>query len=79
MHDPASILQSAKQNILRQFLLDAVLVKSLHGSCTHLFVIAVLGEPFPRLFRDIQAAKYHPYPEKEQHLFRGEYLLNAED
>lgn len=31
-----------------------------------------------RLLRDVQAAKYHPYPEKEQHLFRGEYLLRGD-
>jgi alkylation response protein AidB-like acyl-CoA dehydrogenase len=28
-----------------------------------------------RLFRDVQAAKYHPLPEKDQQLFSGEYLL----
>ena len=28
-----------------------------------------------RLFRDVQAAKFHPLPEKEQHLFSGSYLL----
>lgn len=28
-----------------------------------------------RLFRDVQAAKYHPLPEKEQQQFLGEYLL----
>lgn len=31
-----------------------------------------------RLFRDVQAAKYHPYPEKEQHQFRGDFLLRPE-
>ena len=28
-----------------------------------------------RLFRDIQAARYHPLPENEQVKFSGEYLL----
>ena len=28
-----------------------------------------------RLFRDVQAAKYHPLQEKDQHQFTGEYLL----
>lgn len=28
-----------------------------------------------RLFRDMQAAKYHPLPEKEQQPFLGEYVL----
>ena len=28
-----------------------------------------------RLFRDVQAAKYHPLPERDQHRFLGEYLL----
>lgn len=32
-----------------------------------------------RLFRDVQAAKYHPYPEMEQHAFRGDFLLRSED
>ncbi len=32
-----------------------------------------------KLFRDVQAAKYHPYPEKEQHTFRGEYLLRSKE
>jgi hypothetical protein len=27
------------------------------------------------LFRDIQAARYHPLPENEQSRFSGEYLL----
>lgn len=30
-----------------------------------------------RLFRDLQAARYHPLPEKEQHQFTGEYILAA--
>ena len=30
---------------------------------------------FERLFRDIQAARYHPLPENEQVKFSGEYLL----
>lgn len=30
-----------------------------------------------RLFRDVQAAKYHPLPEKEQWAFSGEYLLDT--
>lgn len=29
-----------------------------------------------KLFRDVQAAKYHPLPEKEQLLYSGEFLLN---
>lgn len=29
-----------------------------------------------RLFRDVQAAHFHPLPEKEQQLFSGEFLLN---
>ena len=28
-----------------------------------------------RLFRDVQAARYHPLPESEQVKFSGEYLL----
>lgn len=28
-----------------------------------------------RLFRDVQAARYHPLPEKQQQQFLGEYLL----
>lgn len=28
-----------------------------------------------KLFRDVQASKYHPMPEKDQYIFRGEYLL----
>lgn len=31
-----------------------------------------------RLFRDVQAAKYHPYTEREQHQFRGDFLLRPE-
>jgi alkylation response protein AidB-like acyl-CoA dehydrogenase len=30
-----------------------------------------------KLFRDVQAAKYHPYPEKEQQAYRGAYLLRS--
>lgn len=30
-----------------------------------------------QLFRDIQAAHYHPLPEKEQQLFCGEFILNG--
>ena len=29
-----------------------------------------------RLFRDVQAAKYHPLPEKEQQVFTGKYILS---
>ena len=31
--------------------------------------------PLERLFRDVQAAHYHPLQEKDQHLFSGEFLL----
>jgi acyl-CoA dehydrogenase len=30
-----------------------------------------------KLFRDVQAAKHHPLPEKEQLLYSGEYLLKG--
>ena len=30
-----------------------------------------------RLFRDVQAANYHPLPEKEQQFFTGEFLLQS--
>jgi alkylation response protein AidB-like acyl-CoA dehydrogenase len=30
-----------------------------------------------RLFRDVQAAKYHPLPEPEQQRFLGEYVIGA--
>jgi hypothetical protein len=36
------------------------------------------GEPgfgLERLFRDVQAARYHPLPESDQVKFSGEYLL----
>jgi alkylation response protein AidB-like acyl-CoA dehydrogenase len=33
------------------------------------------GFGLERLFRDIQAARYHPLPENEQVKFSGEYLL----
>lgn len=29
-----------------------------------------------RLFRDVQAANYHPLSEKEQHLFSSKFILN---
>ena len=32
-----------------------------------------------RLFRDVQASKYHPLQEKDQLLFSGEYILRAEE
>ncbi|MBT6144062.1 MAG: acyl-CoA/acyl-ACP dehydrogenase [Gemmatimonadetes bacterium] len=31
-----------------------------------------------RLFRDVQAAKYHPLQEKDQHQFTGEYILQGQ-
>jgi hypothetical protein len=31
-----------------------------------------------RLFRDVQAAKYHPLQEKDQLQFTGEYILSLE-
>ena len=33
------------------------------------------GFGLERLFRDVQAARYHPLPEAEQVKFSGEYLL----
>ncbi|MEO6164235.1 MAG: acyl-CoA dehydrogenase family protein [Candidatus Binatia bacterium] len=33
------------------------------------------GFGLERLFRDVQAARYHPLPESEQVKFSGEYLL----
>ncbi len=30
-----------------------------------------------RLFRDVQAAQYHPLQEKDQQLFSGEFILNG--
>ena len=33
------------------------------------------GYGLERLFRDVQAAHYHPLQEKDQHLFSGEFLL----
>jgi alkylation response protein AidB-like acyl-CoA dehydrogenase len=33
------------------------------------------GFGLERLFRDVQAARYHPLPEREQVNFSGEYLL----
>ena len=30
-----------------------------------------------RLFRDVQAANFHPLPEKDQHRFSGNFILNA--
>jgi alkylation response protein AidB-like acyl-CoA dehydrogenase len=33
------------------------------------------GFGLERLFRDVQAAKYHPLPEKEQQQSLGEYIL----
>lgn len=34
--------------------------------------------PFERMWRDIQAAHYHPLPEKKQLVFSGRFLLGAE-
>lgn len=34
------------------------------------------GFGLERLFRDVQAAVFHPLPEKEQQLFSGKYILN---
>ncbi len=31
-----------------------------------------------RLFRDVQAANFHPLPEKDQHRFSGNFILNGE-
>jgi alkylation response protein AidB-like acyl-CoA dehydrogenase len=33
------------------------------------------GFGLERLFRDVQAARYHPLPESEQVKFSGEYIL----
>jgi hypothetical protein len=33
------------------------------------------GFGLERLFRDIQAARYHPLPERDQTKFADEYLL----
>jgi len=33
------------------------------------------GFGLERLFRDVQAARYHPLPESDQAKFSGEYLL----
>ncbi len=38
-------------------------------------VVDESGIGLERLFRDVQAAKYHPLQEKDQHQFTGEYLL----
>jgi alkylation response protein AidB-like acyl-CoA dehydrogenase len=34
--------------------------------------------PFERLWRDAQAAHYHPLPEKKQHVFTGRYRLGLD-
>lgn len=34
--------------------------------------------PFERMWRDVQAANYHPLPEKKQHVFSGRLRLGAE-
>jgi alkylation response protein AidB-like acyl-CoA dehydrogenase len=31
-----------------------------------------------RLFRDVQGGRYHPYPEKRQHLFTGRLALGLD-
>lgn len=33
------------------------------------------NQGFERLFRDVQAGQFHPLPEKDQHLFTGNFLL----
>jgi alkylation response protein AidB-like acyl-CoA dehydrogenase len=34
--------------------------------------------PFERMWRDVQAAHYHPLPETKQHVFTGRHRLGVE-
>jgi alkylation response protein AidB-like acyl-CoA dehydrogenase len=77
--DFAPSLANTNAQLVRKTILTQALEQTVERAFELVGGAAFYGSlPFERMWRDVQAAHYHPLPEKRQHLFTGRYRLGLD-